>query len=62
MTEGTYRMHNRAGHCLGQMTVVGAHDDGGEENVEQLTWQLILYNKHSHEHRPIGRMLDLETF
>ena len=42
---------------------LGDHD-GGEENVEQLTWQLILYDKHSHEHmhRPIGRMLDLETF
>ena len=38
------------------------HDDGGEENVEQLTWQLILCDKHSHEHRPIGRILDLETF
>jgi len=42
---------------------LGDHD-GGEENVEQLTWQLILYDKHSHKrmHRPIGRMLDLETF
>ena len=32
--------------------------------VKQLMWQLILYDKHSHEHmhRPIGMMLDLETF
>ena len=30
--------------------------------VEQLTWQLILYDQHSHEHRPIGRMLDLQHF
>ena len=47
--------------CL--LAAVGDHD-GREENVEQLTWQLIWYDKHSHEHmrRPIGRILDLETF
>jgi hypothetical protein len=45
----------------GRYTAVGGHD-GGEENVQQLMWQLILCDEHSHEHRPIRRDVELRVF
>jgi hypothetical protein len=61
-TEGAYQMHNRAGHCLGQIYSSWRSWLWRRENVEQSMWQLISYDEHSHKHRPIRGMLDLEYF